>query len=174
VLGTAAPLALRYLKDRRSFKPRDAEVGLMLFAEQLPTPRSRVALGPQRDALGQQRLQVDWRIDGRELNAKRHFALALADALQRLKLARVKVHPDLLSASPAYLSRVQDAVHQMGTARIGVSATEGVVDADLRVHGTENLHVAGAAVFPSTGYANPTFTAIALGQRLAAHLARVR
>ena len=172
VLKLAAPLALRYLRDRRSFKPRDAEVGLMVFCEQLPTPRSRIALADQVDALGQRRLRVDWQIDGRELATMRRFAVAVGEALERLKLARVRVHPDLLAGSPAFLSRVKDGVHQMGTARIGASPEQGVVDIDLRVHGSDNLYVAGAAVFPSTGHANPTFTAIALGQRLAAHLGR--
>jgi choline dehydrogenase-like flavoprotein len=41
------------------------------------------------------------------------------------------------------------------------------LDRDLRVFGTRNLYVAGAAAYPTTGFANPTFTAIALGLRLA-------
>jgi choline dehydrogenase-like flavoprotein len=41
-----------------------------------------------------------------------------------------------------------------------------VVDSNLRVFGTDNLYVSGAAVFPSTGFANCTLTAIALGLRL--------
>lgn len=55
-------------------------------------------------------------------------------------------------------------------ARMSGSRTMGVVDANLCVHGTRNLFVAGAAVFPSCGAANPTFTAMALGLRLACHL----
>jgi choline dehydrogenase-like flavoprotein len=60
----------------------------------------------------------------------------------------------------------------MGGARIGADPGEGVVDGDLRVFGTGNLFVAGAAVFPSGSFANPTLTALALGLRLADHLAR--
>lgn len=51
--------------------------------------------------------------------------------------------------------------------RMAESRADGVVDRNLRVFGTSNLHVAGAAVYPTTGQANPTFTAIALGLRLA-------
>ena len=43
----------------------------------------------------------------------------------------------------------------------------GVVDADCRVHGISNLHVAGSSVFPTGGYANPTLTIAALAIRLA-------
>lgn len=48
----------------------------------------------------------------------------------------------------------------------------GVVDPDCRVHGTENLFIAGSSVFPTSGFANPTFTIVALAIRLADHLAR--
>jgi len=50
------------------------------------------------------------------------------------------------------------------------TARTGVVDRDGRVHGTSNLYVAGGAVFPTSGQANPTFTIICLALRLAAHL----
>ncbi len=170
VLQAAGPLALRYFRDRRSFKPHDAEVGLNVYCEQLPSPRSRVLLGPQRDALGLQRLAVDWHIDGHEIASMRRFARAVDERLRALGLAQLTLVPELESLSPAVLSGVRDSVHQMGTTRMAVDPSQGVVDENLRVHGTDNLFVAGAAAFPSTGHANPTFTAMALGQRLAEHL----
>jgi choline dehydrogenase-like flavoprotein len=170
VLATAWPLALRYFRDRRSFKPRDAEVSLVLNCEQLPTMRSRILLADERDPLGMRRLRIDWQIDGRELQGMRRFAQIVRDELGRQGLARVEIDPALEAGAPAFLGRVQDAVHQMGTTRIGRDRDHGAVDADLRVFDIENLYVAGAAVFPSTGFANPTFTAIALGLRLAQHL----
>jgi choline dehydrogenase-like flavoprotein len=53
-----------------------------------------------------------------------------------------------------------------------VSPRHGVVDANCRVFGLENLYLAGSSVFPSGGYANPTLTIIALAARLADHLVR--
>jgi choline dehydrogenase-like flavoprotein len=52
-------------------------------------------------------------------------------------------------------------------ARMANTPADGVVDRELKVFGVRNLYVAGAAVYPTTGFANPTFTAIALGLRLA-------
>jgi choline dehydrogenase-like flavoprotein len=38
------------------------------------------------------------------------------------------------------------------------------------VHGIDNLHIAGSSVFPTGGWAFPTFTIIALSLRLADRL----
>ena len=47
---------------------------------------------------------------------------------------------------------------------------DGVVDPDGAVFGLDNLYVAGASVFPTAGYANPTLTVVAMARRLARHL----
>lgn len=171
IAATAAPLALRYLRDNRSFKPRDSAVSLLLYTEQLPAASSRVMLGEERDATGLRRLRVDWRIDGRELASMRRFAELVGTELERRGLARLRLDPELESGSPAFWAKVHDAVHQMGTARMAGDRGQGVVDADLKVFDVGNLYIAGAATFPGAGFANPTFTAIALALRLAAHLA---
>jgi choline dehydrogenase-like flavoprotein len=51
------------------------------------------------------------------------------------------------------------------------SPTTGVVGSDCRVWGTANVFIGGAAVFPSSGHANTTLTALALVARLAPMLA---
>jgi choline dehydrogenase-like flavoprotein len=66
----------------------------------------------------------------------------------------------------------QDASHHMGTTRMGRDPASSVLDPDLRVHELENLWVAGASTFPTSGCANPTFTLVALSIRLARHLER--
>ena len=70
--------------------------------------------------------------------------------------------------SPSALFR--GAYHHMGTTRMHRAPSEGVVDANCRVHGYANLFVAGSSVFPTSGNANPTLTIVALAIRLADHL----
>ena len=53
---------------------------------------------------------------------------------------------------------------------MGRSASDGVVDSNLKVFGSDNLYVVGACVFPTSSDANVTFTAMALANRLADHL----
>ena len=47
---------------------------------------------------------------------------------------------------------------------------QGVVDANCKVHGLANLHVASASTFTTGGAANPTLTIVALAIRLADQL----
>jgi choline dehydrogenase-like flavoprotein len=48
--------------------------------------------------------------------------------------------------------------------------TGGVVDQNQKIHGVDNMYVAGASVFCSTGVSNPTMTIIALSIRLGEYL----
>jgi choline dehydrogenase-like flavoprotein len=56
---------------------------------------------------------------------------------------------------------------------MGHDLTTSVVDADCRLHTVPNVYVAGSSVFPTSGYANPTYTIVALAIRLAEHLVQV-
>jgi len=71
----------------------------------------------------------------------------------------------------AIMAMSKDGVHQSGTTRIADDPTRGVVDRDLRVWGTSNLHVCSSSVFPTSGQANPTFFMGVCAIRLARHLA---
>jgi choline dehydrogenase-like flavoprotein len=166
----AAPLAWRYLSQRRSFKPRDAAVSLVVSSEQIAAPDSAIRLDGEVDAVGMRKIVVDWRIDGRELTSLKLFAGRVGEALAARGLARLTMDPRLENEDPAFLDSLTDGIHQMGATRMGRDAASGVVDSDLRVFGTDNLFVAGQAVFPSAGFANPTFTGIAFGLRLCDHL----
>ena len=65
---------------------------------------------------------------------------------------------------------IRGGYHHMGTTRMSADPTRGVVDAACRVHGVSNVYVAGSSVFPTSGFANPTLTLVALAIRLADHL----
>lgn len=174
ILSTSLPLAARYFKDRRSFKPRDAEVSLGLSCEQIPVSSSRITLGEQTDALDMKRLKVNWQIDGEELVTMRKFTLLIKEELEQRGLARITIDPLLMDLDKEFLANIHDAIHQMGTTRMGTDSENGFVDSNLKVFNIDNLFIAGATVFPSAGFANPTFTAIALALRLCDHLIDTR
>jgi choline dehydrogenase-like flavoprotein len=60
--------------------------------------------------------------------------------------------------------------HHMGTTRMNADPHKGVVDADCKVHGIDNLYIASSSCFPNGGAVNPTLTIVALSIRLADHL----
>lgn len=62
------------------------------------------------------------------------------------------------------------ADHAGCTTRMSTSAEEGVVDHNLRIHGTDNLYVISNSSFSSLGAVNPTLTLTALAIRLGEHL----
>lgn len=163
----AVPMVVRYLRYRRMYNPADQGIQLRLLIEQFPLAESAIHLSDRCDHLGMPLVEMDWRVDGREIETLAVFAQLIARDLERHQLARVRLDPALVARDPGFLTRGVDSYHHMGMARMADSPAKGVLDRNLKVFGTRNLHVAGAAAYPTTGFANPTFTAIALGLRLA-------
>jgi GMC oxidoreductase len=174
IMRVAGPLVFRYLRYRRMYNPVDQGIQLRLIGEQFPLQSSALYLGEKRDRLGMPIVEMDWRIDGRELEAIATLAELTTQYCERNRLATIRLHPALTARDPKFLLEAIDSYHQMGMARMADTPAAGVVNEDLKVFGTHNLYVAGAAVFPTTGFANPTFTAIALGLRLAAAISADR
>jgi choline dehydrogenase-like flavoprotein len=143
-------------------KPRPESLVVVYFCEQPPDPASRVRLGPDVDRLGVDRLVLDWRIDGEVTASVLRLQRLLAERLEQTGLRRLE-NPE---SEPTFT----DASHHMGTTRMSDDPRNGVVDRDGRVHGVDNLYVAGSSVFPCSGHANPTLTVVALALRLAQHL----
>jgi choline dehydrogenase-like flavoprotein len=62
--------------------------------------------------------------------------------------------------------------HQMGTTRMGDNPATSVVDANLRVHGIDNLFLASSGNWVTGGASNPTSLITAFAFRLGDHLKR--
>lgn len=140
---------------------------LSTMSEQLPNPDSRVRLDDRRDDFGMPLPALDWRVTRRDLDDIRRTQQEVDRRLQANGLGRLvqllgEEHP------PAVMG---GGYHLMGTTRLAADPRHGVADADGRVFGSTNLWVTGSSAFPTGGYANPTFTAVALGARLGHHLA---
>jgi choline dehydrogenase-like flavoprotein len=132
------------------------------FAEMLPRPENRVRLDRSRlDAFGLPTL----RIQCRHSDAERRGGADQARAVRELgELFGVKF-TRLLSA-PAVPG---SAIHECGTARMGVDAKHSVLDPDNQCWDAKGLYVTDGASFPSQGAQNPTLTILALTARACAH-----
>jgi choline dehydrogenase-like flavoprotein len=157
----------RYAVEHRAFVPKSAQILLRVHCEQEPTTESSIALSDQRDSLGLLRTKLDWKISPREVQTIRSFVQLASDALS--DIAHLEPVPELRDDA-AYIARCDDSNHHMGGMRMHSSPQQGVVDPDLKLNGTNNCFVCSGAVFPTSGFSNPTHTLIALAVRLAQHL----
>ena len=135
---------------------------LLLNIEQRPNPENRVVLAQARDALGTPSAEVHWRWRDEEQAELERLRKVLGEWVEASGLGRVETEAGTRPDPNAH--------HHAGTTRIHVDPRLGVADADARLHGTENLYLTGASVFPTAGFANPTLTIVAIALRLADHL----
>jgi choline dehydrogenase-like flavoprotein len=164
----AAAYALRRLGHRRNGASPQAYY-MRVQLEQTPHPENRVRLSPQRDRREARALDLALRFGDDERH--RHLeSLRIATAAIGLDGRRLRRQLALrLDAG-----RAGFFTHHSGTTRMSADPAHGVVDADCRVHGVDNLFACGSSVFPTTGTAPPTLTIVALALRLADHLQRSR
>jgi choline dehydrogenase-like flavoprotein len=140
-------------------------------AEHLPHANSRITLSDRYDELGMPRARIAMSISDADVAPIVRAHEQLGDWLARTGLGRMAWMHAGRETAERVLAQAADGVHQIGTVRMGANPHVGVVDGNCRVFGTPNLFVAGSAVFPTSGQANPTFSAIALAIRLARHVA---
>ena len=136
------------------------------MTEQIPNPESRITLGRHVDAFGQRRVRLDWKIAPQDISSAIRTQEIISSALERSGWGRF--YRELVETVPP--AGTHGGYHHMGTTRMHRDPRHGVVDPNCRVHGIDNLYIAGPSVFPTGGYANPALTMLALSLRLADHL----
>ncbi len=132
--------------------------------EMLPSSSNRVFLTGDRDRAGFYVPAVRCVFDADDFLNGETTLHALGEVLIRQRKGRVRI------INSRIYHEVTGGGHLMGTTRMGDRRSTSVVDRDCRVHGYDNLFVAGSSVFPTSGYANPTLTIVALALRLADRL----
>jgi choline dehydrogenase-like flavoprotein len=148
--------------------PRTGRFTLDVHAEQLPNPASRITLAGAQDRFGVRQPRIDWRYTQADIRTVRGTLSLIGSALETGGHGTLAWDPDAVEAD--ILRDGAYGGHHLGTARMSADPRHGVVDADCRVHGIDNLYVAGGAVFATSGQANPTLSILALALRLAACL----
>jgi len=143
---------------------------LHFHAEQVPNPDSRVTLSASAGTDGLPGLDVDFHYTQQDLDSVLASHRLLDMQLQASGRGRLVYLDPGHERMSALVAQATDGFHHIGTTRMS-EGDDGVVDRDCRVHGIGNLYVASSSVFRTAGEANPTFLAVCLAVRLAAHLA---
>ena len=116
-------------------------------------------------------LHVDWRYTALDIRTATASVEAIAKELARSGCGKLVVPPG--AVKEAFEREGAFGGHQHRNGADGeCRASRSVVDPDCRVHDLRNLFIAGSAVFPTSGQANPTLTIVALALRLAGQLKR--
>ena len=134
-------------------------------SEMAPAAGNEVFLTGERAAAGLYRPAARCVIGAGDFRNVETTLRLLGESLIATGKGRVRINNERLYQQPT------GGGHIMGTTGMGTSRSNSVVDRDCRVHGYDNLFVAGSSVFPTGGYANPTLTILALSLRLADTLA---
>lgn len=140
---------------------------LECIVEQPPVASNRIMLSDRVDANGTPIAKIDWHVGDLERRTVLAFTEAVAAEFRRLGIADTHVDQSIFADGRLGLP---DVAHPTGSTRMSAGPENGVVDTDCRVHGVDNLWIAGSSVFPTSGHANPTQTLVALSLRLAHHL----
>lgn len=146
---------------------QSARVGYSLRVEQAPNRESRVTLADEKDRFGQRKATLNWQLTEQDARSVRRTLELMAAELGAAMAGRARINFEL--SDP--WRHTAGGAHHIGTTRMATDPKDGVVDGNCRVHGLDNLYVAGSSVFPTTSHANPTLTIVALALRLANHLA---
>ena len=130
---------------------------MTLVCEDIASPENRITLSDRLDSDG-----IPY--------AHTHHDLDPAAAARWTQ--RMSEGADIMRAAGAseVWSGPRIGMHIMGGAVMGNDPAQSVTNAVGRVHDTDNLYIAGPALFPSSGAVNPTFTLTAMASRQADHL----
>lgn len=150
------------LEDPRAVYPID------INAEQEPNPDSRVILGDEKDEMGMPRIRIDWRTCQADYDRIIAGIRLIQNAVAPSGTTRIDLDEEHIARFME--QRIPIGGHHIGTARMASATDRGVCNPNGELFGTRGLFIAGAAAFPTSSFANPTLTLMALSIRLAEHI----
>jgi choline dehydrogenase-like flavoprotein len=125
---------------------------------------NKISLSDIKDSLGIPRCIVNYRFKNEVIKSAKIITESFAQSCIDNDLGRIAIKNEIINLSKLENLGVN---HHIGGTIMGSDYKNSVVDKNLKIHGMKNLYIAGSSVFPSTGYANPTFTIVQLSLRLA-------
>lgn len=162
-------LTARCLAKGMLYSPLHRTV-LAVSAEDVRQRESHIALSTDaKDAFGLPRATMHWKVEPQVAESIIAYVETLEEVVRTQGLGRLRRF-DCAANVETLLPVLTDNAHHIGSTSMSHGPDDGVVDADLGVHGLKNLNVVGTSVLPTGSHANPTLTALALCYRLAEQL----
>jgi choline dehydrogenase-like flavoprotein len=130
-------------------------VEFFLTAEDLPDPNNRVSI--RKDGA----IQLDYNENNME--AYRRLFAKMAQVMGECGCPHHLEHHEVYVGTKLSVSGIS---HQNGTLRMGRDSQSSVVDVNCKAYDLDNLYVADASFFPSSGAVNPSLTIMANALRV--------
>lgn len=166
-------IALVTRDDRKTFR-------VELNFEQAPNPNSRIRLDDKHvDVLGRKLPKLDWRFSEADAATVNGAMRAIYRYFQSRAPVGIRWEEWRFDASRPFPpifdiggQKIYTGDHHLGTCRMNSDdeKKDGVVDSNCKVIDFDNLWISSTAVFRTGGWANSTFTLLALALRLADRL----
>ena len=139
---------------RQEMMQYNHQVGLKMVGETLPDARNTVTLAEETDQYGLKipRISFSWGENDK--------------ALIQHAIGQMTRSMEAIGAEDIF-AQTEDANHLAGTARMGFTPQDSVVNADCRSWDIPNLWICDGSVFPTTGGVNPSLTIQAIALRTA-------
>lgn len=141
------------------------KVTIMARTEQAPNPNSRITLLKERDFFGQRKVVLNWELLKIDIDTIFKSLYVVNNEPIKKKIGRIKLNSDIEF-------NIFGGHHHIGTTKMNNNEKLGVVNSNLNLHELNNLYVASSSVFPTSGFANPSLTIVALSIRLSEYLLR--
>ena len=135
--------------------------------EQLPNPENRIEITAEKNAAGLHKMVTYCVFSARDMMSIDTTARMLATHWMKNQQGVATIDNDSI------FLKIWGWAHPSGITRFGATPKDSVCDANGRVWAYQNLYINGSSLFPTVGYANPTWTIAALGVRLGDHLNKV-
>jgi len=158
---TVVGLAADFLPGKDAQWLAEHSIDFWLTAEDLPQPDNRVSLTADGH------IQLTYHRDRNNVAAFEQLKQKLKDLFVKLG----EIDPALKTVHWAgYDLGINGVSHQCGTLRFGTDPATSVLDINCKAHEVNNLFVADASFFPSSGAYNPSLTTAANALRVGDYL----
>jgi choline dehydrogenase-like flavoprotein len=146
-------------------EPGKWRMGMTAFGEMLPNHENRVYLNEAvKDIYGQSTLTFDCEFKENEWAMRKDMADSAAEMLEAAGLTNVSTYDS--PGAPGL------GIHEMGTARMGTSPKNSVLNKYNQVWSAPNVYVTDGACMTSASCVNPSLTYMALTARAVDHAVR--
>lgn len=146
-------------------EPGKWRMGMTAFGEMLPHHENRVFLNEEiKDIYGQSTLTFDCEFKENEWAMRKDMADSAAEMLEAAGLTNINTYDS--PGAPGL------GIHEMGTARMGTSSKNSVLNKHNQVWAAPNVYVTDGACMTSASCVNPSLTYMALTARACDHAYR--